>query len=225
MAKILIADDDADILELVDYNLSKEGHEVHRAENGKIALEKANELEPDMVILDIMMPEYDGVAVCEILRSKKKFKDTLIVFLTARMEDFTQISCYENGGDDYIVKPVRPRVFLSRVNAMLRRRDLVNDSNKNEIKVGNIRVDMEQYKVYKGDVDFSFAKKEFELLTLLASRPGKLFSREEIFNKVWGVDTVISDRTIDVHIRKIREKLGNEYIRTIKGIGYKFETI
>ncbi len=223
MPKILIADDDPDILALLEYNLAKEGYEIITASNGKEAVEKAEFTLPDLIILDIMMPEMDGVAVCENLRSKKKFQATLIVFLTARTEDFTQIACYENGGDDYIMKPIAPRVFVSRINALLRRKHISNELENNVISIGDVTIDLEKFVVVKNGVDFSLAKKEFELLTLLISKPGKLFSREEIFNKVWGIDTVVSDRTIDVHIRKIREKIGNDYIRTVKGIGYKFE--
>lgn len=224
MPKILIADDDPDILALLEYNLAKEGYEIITASNGKIAVEKAEQTLPDLIILDIMMPEMDGVAVCENLRSKKKFQATLIVFLTARTEDFTQIACYENGGDDYIMKPIAPRVFVSRINALLRRKNVSNELENNIISIGDVTIDLEKFVVVKNGTDFSLAKKEFELLTLLISKPGKLFSREEIFNKVWGIDTVVSDRTIDVHIRKIREKIGNDYIRTVKGIGYKFES-
>lgn len=224
MIKILVADDDNDILELLEYNLSKEGYEVLLASNGKEAIEIAQKEIPDLIILDVMMPEFDGVEVCEKLRSQRKFLNTLIIFLTARSEDFTQIACYENGGDDYIVKPIKPRVLMSRIKAILRRQ-IVHTSNyqSTEVAIGDIRIDIEQHQVIRGDEHITLPKKEFELLTLLISRPGKLFSRDEIFNKVWGVETVIGDRTIDVHIRKLREKIGNDFIKTVKGVGYKIE--
>lgn len=225
MAKILIADDDLDILSLLEYNLNKEGHEVFTAPNGKIALDLAEEVIPDLIILDIMMPVMDGVAVCEKLRMKKKFQSTLIIFLTARTEDYTQIACYENGGDDFIMKPITPRVLVTRINALVRRQQMSNQLGNHQIRVADLTIDLEKFLVTKSGLEMTLAKKEFELLTLLVSKPGKLFSREEIFNKVWGIDTVVSDRTIDVHIRKIREKIGDEFIKTVKGIGYRFEPI
>ncbi len=226
MTQILIADDDPDILDLLEYNLSKEGWEVHTASNGQEALDKAQDLNPDLVILDIMMPEYDGVEVCEKLRNKDKFKDTLIIFLTARTEDFTQIACYESGGDDYIVKPIKPKVLVSRLKAILRRKvgRQYQDEN-NVITFGDLSIDIEQHEVKKEGETVTLAKKEFDLLVLLVSKPGKLFSREEIFNKVWGIDNAIGDRTIDVHIRKLRSKLGMSYIKTVKGVGYKLDPL
>lgn len=221
--KILIADDEKDLVELLEYNLLKEGYEVFKAYDGKEAIATAKEISPDLIILDIMMPEYDGVEVCEILRGLPQFKNTLIVFLTARSEDFTQIVCYENGGDDYIVKPIKPKVLISRIKAIFRR-NLGNDSEgKETISIGEVKVNLEEFQVYKKEEKIALAKKEFELLVLLASKPGKLFTREEIFNKIWGADQFIGDRTIDVHIRKLREKIGNSFIKTVKGMGYKVE--
>jgi len=225
MAKILIADDDEDIRYLVEYNLVKEGFEVITAKNGIEGFELSKEHRPELVILDIMMPEMDGVELCEKMRSMPEFDNTLIVFLTARTEDFTQIACYENGGDDYIVKPVKPKILVSRINAILRRSRIRTNSQSDTIELGDIVVDIEKYNVSKSGSIVELAKKEFELLTLLISKPGKLFTRDEIFNKVWGVDNAIGDRTIDVHIRKLREKLGQANIKTIKGLGYKFEII
>lgn len=224
MIKILIADDDPSIIELLQYNLEKEGYAVSTANNGIEALTLAGEEIPDLIILDIMMPKLDGVEVCERLRSQSKFQNTLIVFLTARTEDFTQIACYENGGDDYIVKPIKPKVLLSRLKAILKRKINGNSNSKEAgLKFGDITIDIERYEVKKEGTPINLAKKEFELLLLLASKPGKLFTRDEIFNKIWGVDNVIGDRTIDVHIRKLREKIGNSYIKTLKGLGYKIE--
>ncbi len=223
MVKILIVDDEDAILELMEFNLSNAGYEVITASNGEEAIALAKEHSPVMVILDIMMPKQDGVEVCERLRSMHQFQNTLIVFLTARNEDFTQIACYESGGDDYIVKPIKPRVLVSRIKAILRRQQHNLGREENEIKVGDLVIDIEQFEVHKNSEKINLAKKEFELLTLLVSKPGKLFTREEIFNKVWGIDQAISDRTIDVHIRKLREKIGNTYIKTIKGMGYKME--
>lgn len=221
--KILIADDEKDLIELLDYNLTKEGYEVFHAFDGKEAIEVAKEVNPDLIILDIMMPEYDGVEVCEILRGNPKFKNTLIVFLTARSEDYTQIVCYENGGDDYIVKPIKPKVLVSRIKAIFRRNAGSSVESKETISVGDVKVNLEQFQVYKHNEKIALAKKEFELLVLLVSKPGKLFTRDEIFNKIWGSDQFIGDRTIDVHIRKLREKIGNGFIKTVKGMGYKVE--
>lgn len=225
--KILIADDEPDILEFVCYNLIKEGYQVSTARNGREALEMAKKVEPHLIILDVMMPELDGVEVCRELRAMPEFKKTIITFLTARSEDYTQIAGFDVGGDDYINKPVRPRVLLSRIAALLRR--LSNDAGEEElpqqIEISDLIIDKERVTVSKStsNEEFILAKKEFELLCLLASKPGKVFSREEIFKKVWGNDVIVGNRTIDVHIRKIREKIGENYITTIKGMGYKFD--
>ena len=222
--KILIVDDEPDILDILHYNLVKEGFDVSMANNGDEALKIAEAEEPQLIILDIMMPKLDGVEVCRQLRSKPEFNSTIIAFLTAREEDYSQIAALDIGGDDYITKPIKPRVFISRVKALLRRSNQ-NDSAEDAalIKVGDLTIDKERVSVQHGDKTIELAKKEFELLHLLVSKPGKVFSREEIFNKVWGTDVIVGNRTIDVHIRKLREKIGDQYIKTIKGIGYKFE--
>ncbi|TXF91291.1 response regulator transcription factor [Neolewinella aurantiaca] len=221
-AKILLVDDEPDILEILEYNLKKEGYEVATADNGEQGLKRAKEFKPDLIILDIMMPIMDGVEVCRQLRAENDFDSTIITFLTAREEDYSQIAALDTGGDDYITKPIRPRVFLSRVKALLRRGVRKVEEAPTLITIGDIEIDLEQIVVRRGSERIELAKKEFDLLTLLASKPGKVFSRDEIFNRVWGADVIVGNRTIDVHIRKLREKLGDHYIKTIKGIGYKF---
>lgn len=223
--KILVVDDEPDILEFLEYNLKKEGYRVFTASNGEEGVALAEKENPDLIILDIMMPKMDGVEVCRVLRSKPMFNKTLIAFLTAREEDYSQIAALEVGGDDYITKPIRPRVFMSRVKALLRRsgRSEEEKNDSNSVQVGDLIIDREKVTVQKGEEIIELAKKEFELINLLISKPGKVFSREEIFNKVWGTDVIVGNRTIDVHIRKLREKIGDHYIKTIKGIGYKFE--
>lgn len=221
--KILIVDDEQDILEFVSYNLKKEGFQVVTANNGLKGIELAKQEQPNLVLLDIMMPEMDGIEVCRSLRKIESFNQTMITFLTARGEDFTQISALEAGGDDFISKPIRPRVLVSRIKALLRRTERVESSKNTELELGDLVINKENFSVHlKGNV-IELAKKEFELLSLLASRPGKVFTRDEIFHKIWGTDVIVGNRTIDVHIRKLREKLGDDYIRTVKGIGYKFE--
>ncbi|MBR9921139.1 MAG: response regulator transcription factor [Bacteroidetes bacterium] len=222
--KILVVDDEPDILEFLKYNLEKEGFAVVTASNGEEGLALAEKEKPQLIILDIMMPRMDGVEVCRALRNNKEFDQTLIAFLTAREEDFSQIAALDVGGDDYITKPIRPRVFTSRVKALLRRSRRSGEEEAEAItRLGDLVIDSEKVLVYIGDQQIELAKKEFELLSLLASKPGKVFTREEIFRKVWGTDVIVGNRTIDVHIRKLREKIGDHYIRTIKGIGYKFE--
>lgn len=223
--KILVVDDEPDILEFLEYNLKKEGYEVFTASNGEEGLVQAEKEDPELIILDIMMPKMDGVEVCRQLRTKPKFDKTLIAFLTAREEDYSQIAALEVGGDDYITKPIRPRVFLSRVKALLRRSDRSENTEEETrtVQVGDLIIDRDKVTIQKGEDVIELAKKEFELINLLISKPGKVFSREEIFNKVWGTDVIVGNRTIDVHIRKLREKIGDKYIKTIKGIGYKFE--
>lgn len=223
--KILIVDDEPDILDFLKYNLVKEGYEVLTASNGEDGIKIAEREQPQLIILDIMMPKMDGVEVCRQLRNKPGFEHTLITFLTAREEDYSQIAALDVGGDDYITKPIRPRVFISRVKALLRRSERREEERAapNTLTVGDLVIDRDRVSVNKGEEVIELAKKEFELLYLLVSKPGKVFSREEIFNKVWGTDVIVGNRTIDVHIRKLREKIGDHYIKTIKGIGYKFE--
>ncbi len=226
MSKILIVDDEDDILEFVSYNLRKEGFTVETAKDGETAIDKVAKIQPDLVILDIMMPKLDGVEVCRQLRENKENDPILIAFLTARNEDYSQIAGFDVGADDYITKPIRPRVLVSRVKALLRRgakTSQAKDESGKVLVLGELSIDREKFVVKKGDREIQFAKKEFELLELLANKPGRVFSREEIFNKVWGTEVIVGNRTIDVHIRKLREKIGDHYIKTIKGIGYKFE--
>lgn len=218
--KILIADDEPDILEILQFNLAAEDYHVITAKDGNEALEKAETFFPDLIILDIMMPHKTGIEVCNILRSRPRFKDCMIIFLTAISDEFTEIRGLETGADDYITKPISPQLLVSKVNALLRR------MHKNEspvIKAGNIEIDREKYAVTLNGENIQLARKEFELLALLASKPGKVFLRNEILNQIWGTDVIVGDRTIDVHIRKIRQKLGLDYISTVKGVGYKFD--
>lgn len=223
--KILVVDDEEDILEILKYNLVKEGFSVETASDGVKAIQKAQDFDPHLIILDIMMPGMDGIEVCQKLRSMPKFKNTIIAFLTARSEAFTQISALDSGGDDFINKPIKPNVLKSRINALLRRsgNSITEASKANITKYGDLEIDEEQFKVSVKGVDAGLAKKEFELLTLLASRPGKVFKRNEILSKIWGNDVIVGDRTIDVHIRKLREKIGDHFIHTMKGVGYKFD--
>lgn len=221
---ILIVDDEPDILEILKFNLEKEDFNVVTASNGEDGIERAVESNPDLIVLDIMMPKMDGVEVCRTLRKKPEFKDVLIAFLTAREEDYSQIAALDVGGDDYITKPIRPRVLISRIKALLRRKGRTADSEaKNLLTFGALEINLENISVVKDGVRIDLAKKEFELLSLLSGRPGKVFSREEIFRKIWGLDVIVGNRTIDVHVRKLREKIGENYIKTMKGIGYKFE--
>lgn len=218
--KILIADDEPDILEIVSYNLGKEGYEIYTAKDGNEAIERAKQLQPDLIILDIMMPKKTGVEVCQILRSQPAFQDTLIIFLTALSDEASQIKGLETGADDYVSKPISPKVLVSRVNAIFRR--INNKETGKSIQVGNINIDPVKFLVTINDLEVILAKKEFELLYLLASRPGRVFLRNEILSQVWGNDVIVGDRTIDVHIRKVRQKLGVDCITTVKGVGYKF---
>lgn len=218
--KVLIADDEPDILEILKYNLVKEGYQVYTAKDGDEAIDKAKFAQPDLIVLDIMMPKKNGVEVCEILRSQPAFKNTLILFLTALNDEGTQVKGLETGADDYISKPVSPKVFITRVNALFRR---VNKTEAKVISIDGLTIDPEKFIVQFEGKDISLAKKEFELLYLLASKPGRVFLRNEILNQVWGAEVIVGDRTIDVHIRKIRQKLGVDCITTVKGVGYKFE--
>lgn len=219
--QILIADDEPDILEIISYNLSREGYEVYTARDGNEAIERARQLHPDLIILDIMMPRKTGVEVCQFLRSQPMFQDTLIIFLTALSDEASQIRGLETGADDYVSKPISPKVLVSRVNALFRRVN-TRETGKS-IQVGNITIDPVRFVVTINGQDVVLAKKEFELLYLLASRIGRVFLRNEILSQVWGNDVIVGDRTIDVHIRKIRQKLGVDCITTVKGVGYKFD--
>lgn len=218
--KVLIADDEPDILEILKYNLTGEGYEVVTAKDGDEALEKARRVMPDLIVLDIMMPRKTGVEVCQILRAQPAFKQTLIIFLTAISDEGTQIKGLETGADDYVAKPVSPKVFMSKVNALFRR---LNKQESRKLELNGLTIDPERFMVQVEGNDIALAKKEFELLHLLATRPGRVFLRNEILNQVWGNEVIVGDRTIDVHIRKIRQKLGIDCIKTVKGVGYKFE--
>lgn len=218
--KVLIADDEPDILEIISYNLLKEGYRVETAKDGIDALDKISTFKPDLVILDIMMPKMNGVEVCKIMRSKPEYNDTLIIFLTALSDESSQIKGLETGADDYISKPISPKVLISRVNAIFRRLQL---PEAKAITIGNMTIDPEKFMVTLNNNDIVLAKKEFELLHLLATKPGRVFLRNEILNHVWGTEVIVGDRTIDVHIRKIRQKLNIDCITTVKGVGYKFE--
>ncbi len=218
--RILIADDEPDILEIIGYNLTKEGYEIHTAKDGNEAIEKAKTLLPDLIILDIMMPKKTGIEACSILRSLPQFQETLIIFLTALSDEASEIKGLETGADDYVSKPISPKVLTSRVNALFRRITKVEGKT---ITVGNIAIDPVKFIVTIDNVEVILAKKEFELLYLLGSRPGRVFLRNEILSQVWGSDVIVGDRTIDVHIRKIRQKLNIDCITTVKGVGYKFE--
>ncbi len=219
--QILIADDEPDILEIIRYNLEKEGYEVHTAKDGNEAIEKAKQLYPDLIILDIMMPRKNGVEVCSILRTQPSFQDTLIIFLTAMSDESSQIKGLETGADDYISKPISPKVLVSRVNALFRRVS-TKEAGKT-LLIGNISIDPVKFLVTIDGNEVVLAKKEFELIYLLASKPGRVFLRNEILTQVWGNEVIVGDRTIDVHVRKVRQKLGIDCITTVKGVGYKFE--
>jgi len=221
--KILIVDDEPDILEFLRYNLQKEGYTVITASDGKQAIVVAEKEKPNLILLDIMMPELDGVETCRLLRSKKEFNDTPIAFLTARDEDYSQITALDVGGDDYITKPVRPRILVSRINALLRRADRTSTEDLEILELHDLIIDKQKVMVFRAGTPVELPRKEFQILWLLANRPGRVFTREEIFDKIWGNDVIVGNRTIDVHIRKLREHLGEEYIKTMKGIGYKFE--
>lgn len=218
--KILIADDEPDILEIIEFNLQAQGYDVTTAKNGDEAFEKAKQVKPDLIILDIMMPGKNGIEVCKMLRMIPAFKQTLIVFLTALSDETTEIKGLETGADDYLTKPISPKVLVSKINALFRR---LNKEETGIIRIGDLQINREKYSVTFKDADIVLARKEFELLSLLASKPGKVFLRNEILNQIWGTEVIVGDRTIDVHIRKIRQKLGIDCITTVKGVGYKFE--
>ena len=218
--KILVVDDEPDIIELLTYNLSAEGYKVFSAPNGKKALKIADENLPHLIILDVMMPVMDGIETCERLRMDKRFQNTLVMFLSARGEDYSHVAGFDAGADDYVTKPIKPKVFMSKVKAMLMR-FIVDEETKNLV-LGDLVINLEEYKVTHQGNELNFPRKEFELLSLLASKPDKVFKREKIMEAVWGSDVVVGDRTIDVHIRKLREKIGDDYFKTVKGVGYKF---
>ena len=220
--RILLVDDEQDILEIVGYNLTQEGYQVTTASNGKEAVAKAKKELPHLIIMDVMMPEMDGMEACENIRRVPELSNVIITFLTARREDYSQVAGFDAGADDYIAKPIKPKLLVSKVKALLRR--LKEDENKEDIlRVGTIEVNREEYKIIMEDREIVLPRKEFELFYLLASKPGKVFKREEILDKVWGNEVVVGGRTIDVHIRKLREKIGDELFKTIKGVGYKLE--
>ncbi|MEI7508557.1 MAG: response regulator transcription factor [Flavobacterium sp.] len=221
--KILLVDDEPDILEIVGYNLSQEGYKVVTASNGREAIVMAKKERPQLIIMDVMMPEMDGMEACENIRKIPELAQVIITFLTARSEDYSQLAGFEVGADDYITKPIKPKLLISKVKALLRR--LKNEESKSAetLNIGNIEISREEYKIIKDSIEIVLPRKEFELFYLLASKPGKVFKREEILDKVWGNEVVVGGRTIDVHIRKLREKIGEDLFKTIKGVGYKFE--
>lgn len=221
--KILLVDDEQDILEVIGYNLEQEGYQVFTASNGKIAVEVAKKERPHLILLDVMMPVMDGIEACEKIRQNPETEEVIIAFLTARNEDFSQVAGFEAGADDYIAKPIRPKLLLSKVKALLRRLKTVVSEDKEIIDLGDVIINREEYKIIKNGVEIILPRKEFELLYLLATKPGKVFKRDEILDKVWGNEVIVGGRTIDVHIRKLREKIGDEFFKTIKGVGYKIE--
>jgi len=221
--KILLVDDEPDILEFLSYNLKKEGYSTFTAVTGRQALEVARKNFPHLIILDVMMPDLDGIETCRELRAIDGLKDVLIAFLTARGEDYSQIAGFDAGADDYITKPIKPRVFVSRIKALLRRISENTEEKTGFMELGDLKIDRERYLVHYKNQELQVPKKEFELLSLLASKPGKVFTRDEIMKTVWGDEVIVGDRTIDVHIRKLREKLEDRFIKTVKGVGYKFE--
>ncbi|MBM3911641.1 MAG: response regulator transcription factor [Sphingomonadales bacterium] len=224
VAKILVVDDEPDILEIISYNLRKEGYEVKTAENGLEAVACAKEFLPDMILLDVMMPKMDGMEACKQIRAIPSLKHCFILFLTAREEEFVEVLSFQAGADDFLTKPIKPRALISRIEAVFRRsKEDAKIEQTKQIKLGNLVIDRESYQVTQDGTVVVLARKEFELLFLLASRPGKVFTRDQILETIWGTDVVVINRTIDVHIRKLREKLGDAYITTIKGVGYKFE--
>jgi len=220
--KILIVDDDPDILEFLEYNLRKEGYTVYQAPNGKEAIKLADRFTPDLILLDVMMPEMDGITTCQEIRKNKKLEDSFVIFLTARIEEYSEIAGFSAGADDYISKPIKPGALLSRIKAVMKRK-IKDDDQINILDFGDIKIDKASYEVTLKDEKIHFARKEFELLYLLASNAGKVFSREKLLEQIWGNEVYVGDRTVDVHVRKIREKLDPETIKTIKGIGYKFD--
>lgn len=220
--KILLVDDEPDILEILNYNLTAEGYQVFTAKNGVDGVEKAKKKKPQLIILDVMMPEMDGIEACEVIRATEGLENTIITFLTARGEDYSQVAGFDAGADDYITKPIKPKVLVSKVKALLRRFKDEESAQNDVMKVGKIEINREEYKVVNNGKEIILPRKEFELLALLASKPDKVFKREVILDKVWGQEVVVGGRTIDVHIRKLREKIGDHHFKTVKGVGYKF---
>ena len=223
--KILIVDDEKDILDLIAFNLNREGYQVSTAQNGEEAINVAKQVNPDLIILDVMMPKMDGIEACRIMRAMPEFKSTFMVFLTARSEEYSEIAGFHVGADDYIAKPIKPRALMSRINAILRRNasEESDASVQDKIEIADLVIDRDSFLVYKGEQKIVLAKKEFELLYLLASKPNKVFTREQILKTIWEDSVVVTNRTIDVHIRKLREKIGDDYVTTVKGVGYKFD--
>jgi two-component system alkaline phosphatase synthesis response regulator PhoP len=219
--KILLVDDEPDVIEIIRYNLDQEGYKLYTASNGKEAIEKAKKKLPHLIIMDVMMPKMDGIEACEQLRNDIRFNDTIIMFLTARGEDYSYVAAFDAGADDYVTKPIKPKVIVSKVKALLRRLKK-EEQTQEKIQIGKLIIDREQYEVTHMDKSFSMPRKEFELLYLLASNPDKVIKRDKIMEIVWGSEVVVGDRTIDVHIRKLREKVGDKYFKTVKGVGYKF---
>lgn len=222
--KILVVDDEPDILDLISYNLRREGYQVYTATNGRLAIEKAKEINPDLIILDVMMPVMDGIEACRLMRSMPEFKQTFMIFLTARSEEYSEIAGFNVGADDYIAKPIKPRALMSRINAILRRNiQEFSESPSNKVAIADLVIDRDEFVVYRGAEKIILARKEFELLYLLASKPNKVYTREKILKSIWEDSVVVTNRTIDVHIRKLREKIGENYVSTVKGVGYKFD--
>jgi len=221
--KILVVDDEPDIVELIAYNLKREGYQVFTAANGQEAVAAAKRVMPDLIILDVMMPKMDGIEACRIMRAMPEFKSTFMVFLTARSEEYSEIAGFNVGADDYIAKPIKPRALLSRINAILRRNQQPDATPEDKLEVSDLVIDREAFLVFRNGEKIVLAKKEFELLYLLASKPGKVYTREVILKNIWEDSVVVTNRTIDVHIRKLREKIGDRYVTTVKGVGYKFD--
>ena len=220
--KVLVVDDESDILELLEYNLTKEGYEVQTAQDGKTAVEKAQKFQPQLILLDIMMPNQDGVETCRQLRENPESANAFIIFLTARSEEYSEVAAFENGADDYITKPIKPRALMSRINAYFRR-DVKKQKDSNKITIGGLTIDISSYTVSVDGKQVSLPKKEFELLYFLAQNPNKVFNRDDLLQNIWGSDVYVLARTVDVHVRKVREKVGDGYISTVKGVGYKFD--
>ena len=220
--KILLVDDEPDIIEILSFNLKQEGYNVFSASNGKEAIDKARKIKPHLIIMDVMMPVMDGIESCELIREDKTINDVVIMFLTARGEDFSQLAAFDAGADDYVTKPVKPKIFISKVKAMLRRKIESQKPRIEKLEYDDLLIDKSEYNVVANNKPFSLPRKEFELLFLLASKPGKVITREKILEDIWGLGVVVGERTIDVHIRKLREKIGDSFFKTVKGVGYKF---